>query len=382
MKLSNDVITAFGVGSISTLVAVLGVITIGQNSHAVKLSDITRLNRITDSIESSYIGEYTDKDIVDGVMHGALSNLDMYSDYMLGEDMRKVIEGDNLFAGIGCKMTFNAYNDTVKVTRVYSDSPAERAGILVDDIITKVDNIYANTVKFDELVDLVRGERGSSVLLTVLRDEDTLEIPVVRDDVYIPEVEWTIFEDNIGYLKLSAFNSSIVSDMKTALENLSSCDKVIFDLRGNSGGTVSDMVTVLGMMYPDELLCTMVYNNDVKQEIMSDAGAGVDFDFIVLCDKNTASCGEIVTQFLKDKGVVIVGEKTYGKGVSQSIIEVDDENFIKLTTSKVYSPEGVCWNEVGIEPDIEIEWNKETDYDKDNVIHLARLLLLSGDGYD
>lgn len=142
MKLSNDVITAFGVGSISTLVAVLGVITIGQNSHAVKLSDITRLNRITDSIESSYIGEYTDKDIVDGVMHGALSNLDMYSDYMLGEDMRKVTEGDNLFVGIGCKMTFNAYNDTVKVTRVYSDSPAERAGILVDDIITKVDNIY------------------------------------------------------------------------------------------------------------------------------------------------------------------------------------------------------------------------------------------------
>ena len=114
---------------------------------------------------------------------------------------------------------------------------------------------------------------------------------------------------------------------------------------------------------------------------MSDAGEGVDFDFIVLCDENTASCGEIVTQFLKDKGVVIVGEKTYGKGVSQSIIEVDDENFIKLTTSKVYSPEGVCWNEVGIEPDIEIEWNKETDYDKDNVIHLARLLL-SGGGYD
>lgn len=375
MRINNETITAFGAGSIVTLIVVLGGITISQNSHAVKLADIAVLNRITDSVEANYMGEYTDEDIVDGVFHGALSNLDVYSDYMSGEDMKKVIEGDNSFAGIGTRMKYNAYNETVKISRVYDDSPAQKAGIIVGDVITKIDDTYVNTLKFSDVVDLVRGERGSTVILKILRDEDEFEIPVVRDDVYIPDVEWHIFEDGIGYLKLSSFNSSIVSDMKTALKNLSDCSKVVFDLRGNSGGTVQDMLSVMSMMYPDTLLCTMVSNNDYKQEYYTSSGTGVDFNMIVLCDNGTASCGEIVVQFLKDQGVVAVGEETYGKGVSQSVINVDESNYIKLTTSMIFSPNGSCWNETGIKPDVEIDSNGETDIEKDNVIHMARLLL-------
>lgn len=370
---NESFIFGVGIGSVISTVVLLAAITIYQNSNVLKLSDISRINTMTSYIERFYNDEYSEEDIIDGIYHGVAMNLDAYSDYMVVEDIDDIFDGDNDFCGIGVRTNYNAYNDIVKISKVYPDSPSEKAGILENDVLLKVDDEYVSNIKFSELSDKIRGEKGTTVNLTILRNEDEIEISVERDEVYLPDVEYQILNNDTGYLKLSSFNSSIESDVEKALTDLSSCNNLILDLRGNTGGVVNDMVKFMGMLFPDSLLCKIVYKNGIEEEINIQSGkSGVDFNFIVLCDKDTASCGEIVVQYFKDNDYTIVGEKTYGKGVSQELFPIKSGvDSFKLTTGKVYSPNGVFWNGVGITPDYELEYNKETDILKDNIVSFA-----------
>lgn len=346
------------VGCISTLLVTLGVVTFMQNTNVVGSKDLTKLNRVTTTIKNEYYGEFTDEDILNGIFTGSCFNLDPYSSFLTLEQYHDVVDPNQQFVGIGINATYNKYTKVYKIAHVWEGSPAYMSGLKRNDIVEAIDGYDTYGLDLDMISDLIRGEVGTVVSLKVNRDGERLDIDIVRDHIDIPYAYARVLSEDIGYIKISSFTGTVAADFAEALESIAGVKGLVIDLRGNAGGTLACYKLVAEQILPSCTLQTLIRKNGKSEPLECESKLEEpEFKFVILCDSGTASCSESMIQAMVDLfGAKTVGEQTYGKGVAQEYFPIDDHSMLRLSIGYVESPNGIVWHDVGITPDVELEY--------------------------
>lgn len=303
------------------------------------------------------------------IYKGLLESLgDPYSVYYTEQEYEDLmVSTTGTYCGIGAGVSQDLTTMEVTITKVYKGTPAEEAGLKDGDKIISVEDVDAVTVSVDELVQHIRGEEGTSVHMVIYRPStaETLEFDVTRRVVELSSVEGEMLEDGIAYIEITEFQSktdeqfiAMVNDFKTQ-----GVKGLIVDVRANPGGLLSSVTNLLDAVLPKGLLVYVEDKYGNREEYTSDALC-LDVPMVVLVDQNSASASEIFAGALKDyEYATLVGKTTYGKGIVQNIIPLPDGDAVKLTTAKYFTPNGNYIHGVGIEPDIEVDYEYTGDTD-------------------
>lgn len=320
-------------------------------------------------IDKYYLGEIDEEKIKESTLKGYVEGLgDEYSEYIPKSDYDNFMTNiDGNYVGIGIYMAVYKDSDEIVVLSPIEDSPAEAAGIITGDIILKVNGVEYTGEQLDEASNAIKGEEGTKVKLEIKRNEEIIELEVERKKVVVNPVKSEIKEGNVGYIKLTSFDSQTSQEFKNRYEELiaKNIKSLIIDLRDNGGGIVQEALTIADYLLPKEskLLITV---NKKEKEVIEKAKMEpiVNVPVIVLVNENSASATEILTGALKDNGrAEIVGMTTFGKGVIQEVLTMTDGSALKLTTEEYYTPNRNKINKVGISPDVEVQNSDETGKD-------------------
>lgn len=347
-----------------TILVFLTVVNVNTKSIVATSTSVgsdQKLEYLITLIKQYYYEDVDDKTLQDGIYSGLLASLDdPYTEYYTEDeykDLMSTLSGN--YAGIGALLQKNLETGEVTITKVYSDTPAEAAGLLAGDSIVSADGYQAVDLTLDEFVQHIRGEEGTSVDLVISRDGEELNITSQRATISTPTVEYQMLENNIGYIAVSQFTEHTYDDFVKAYEDLESqgMTAVVFDMRNNGGGLVDSVVKILDYLLPEGTVVYTMDKYDKKVEYSSDAENFKDIPMTVLVNENTASAAEIFTGAIRDfEYGTIIGTQTYGKGIVQSTIDLEDGTAIKITTSRYYTPSGECIHGTGITPDIVLEY--------------------------
>ncbi|MBR5970148.1 MAG: S41 family peptidase [Lachnospiraceae bacterium] len=314
---------------------------------------------------------------------GLISSLgDPYAAYYTAEDRQAQLEQlSGVYYGIGAYVTMHQDVRRVYISGVIPDSPAEAAAIRENDIIWAVDGTSTEGMETEDVVLLIRGPEGTKVTLTLLRDNEEIEITVTRGKVESPTVTHEMMEDGIGYLQIREFDDITTSQFDKAMQELyaEGMRGLVLDLRSNPGGSLKAVVEICNLLLPEgEVVYTLdKYGN--RESYTSDGTHEIQIPLVVLVNGNSASASEILAGAIKDyeKGTLL-GTTTYGKGIVQRIFDFDDDTGVKLTVSDYYTPKGNNIHGVGIEPDVVLEFDPDA-YEKDetdNQLEEAKTLVL------
>ena len=245
------------------------------------------------------------------------------------------------------------------VLSTIKDSPAEKAGVKAEDIITAVNGTSTLDMELEEVSNSVKGEEGTDVTITVYRDGEYLDITMTRSQVKVYHVESKMLENNIGYISLFTFDEGCSDEFEANMDELinQGATKIIFDLRYNTGGIVDEALDIIDL-FVDKGDTTLIEMDGKGNEtvITSEKDKKYDVELVILTNEYTASSSEIVTGALVDNEVATtVGTTTYGKGVIQNVYSLSDGSVLKLTTTEYYTPNRNKINKVGIKPDYEVQ---------------------------
>lgn len=303
--------------------------------------------------------ENIDETLIDNALYGmSQSETDLHTTYMSRQEVESFTTGiDYGFVGIGVQ--YSTASDLNLITRVFHNSPADKAGVLPGDIIYSVDGVLAETLTSDEISDRVKGIEGTDVVMGFMRDNELIEITITRGAVN-NTAYGEMVDDTVGYLQLYSFGSSTAEEVAGYLEMMTEqgLKKLILDLRDNGGGYLEALVGVSGSFFPQGTIVMKEVYADGKVEYAK-AGKGMFKnieEIVVLVNGATASASEVLTMALKEQrdDVTILGTKTYGKGTVQVTHTFADGSALKYTTAKWTSPNDVWLHGEGITPDIEL----------------------------
>lgn len=354
-----------------------------SDNKVLNRKTIGKIEELLAYIDLYYNDEYDADDVRDAIYEGTLSGLgDPYSVYYTADDYKDLqISTSGNYYGIGAGLLQNAKTMEVTVSKVYEGTPAEDAGLEDGDQILKVDDVEATSMELSNLVKKIRGEEGTTVHLQIYRESsgETLEVDVKRANVDLPSVSYEMLDGSIGYIQISEFQSNTANQFKAAVKDLQSQDmkSMIVDVRSNPGGLITSVVDILDQILPEG---TVVYTEDKygKRENYTSDSNCLKLPIAVLVNENSASASEIFAGAIKDYNYgTLIGVKTFGKGIVQTVYPLEDGDAIKITTAKYYTPNGNYIHKVGITPDIEVEYNysgpKDEKYDKkyDNQLQKA-----------
>ena len=318
-------------------------------------------------IRSSYVGEYTDKKLFEGAMHGLVEGLDdPYSEYLDEKGFSHLNEvTDGTFGGIG--VVLGQRNKEFVVVSPMEGSPGAKAGIEAGDKILKVNDVDTKGRTLEDVVSTIRGKKGTSVkLLLEHKNGQQFTADIVRDDIKVQSVAGRMLPDSkIGYIRIAMFNENTGEEFKKAYEKLEQegMQATLLDLRHNPGGLLTECVKVSNYIVPkgpvvsitDKKGDTKVYESKLEK---------VKYPLAVLIDHGSASASEIVSAAVQDtKAGKLFGVKTYGKGCVQSVFHITTKTGLKLTTAMYYTPSGRSIHKVGVTPDVEIELPEKATVD-------------------
>jgi len=323
---------------------------------------ITKMAAIERIIREYYYAEVDASDLSNGVYDGMMASIgDKYSDYYSPEELKEVRQDNaGLYGGIGAYVGTDKETNMVVITSVMPGTPAEEYGLHANDIIYKVDGVDVSKMTSSEVVKLIRGPENSFVTITVVREgeSDYLDIDVERRIIESPTVKYEMLDDDIGYIQITEFDDVTADQFSEAITELNAMGMkaLLLDLRSNPGGNLTTCCDIASQMLPEGLI---VYTEDKygnRDEYKCDGTKEFDKPLVVLVNGYSASASEILTGAIKDYGIgTIMGETTFGKGIVQRIIPLEDGSAVKLTVSRYFTPKGNYIHEVGIEPDIEVE---------------------------
>ncbi len=332
--------------------------------EALPLDELRTFTEIFAKIKSDYVEPVDDKELLENAVRGMLEGLDPHSTYLDGESYNDLREGTSgEFGGLGIEVGME--NGFVKVISPIDDTPAHKAGIKAGDLIIKLDEKPVKGMSLSEAVDLMRGKPGDAIILTVIREneEKPLVFTIIRDVIKVKSVRSEILEPGFGYLRISSFQSHTVEGLRKAIDQLKQDNNnqlkgIILDLRNNPGGILNAAVGVTDMFINKGLI---VYTEgrikDSKLKYNAKPNAKLpDVPLVVLVNAGSASASEIVAGALQDHGRgIIMGEKTFGKGSVQTILPMNNNAALKLTTARYYTPNGRSIQASGVLPDIIID---------------------------
>lgn len=364
----------------------------GQTAENILNSDtVSKINELNAYIHAYYYEDAELEELRDGLYGGLVSGLgDKYSVYYNPEEYKQTqVSMSGQYYGIGAGLQQDEDTMIVSVKKIYEGTPSETAGLIEDDIILTVDGTDAASMEVTEVVKLIRGEEGTTVHLEVYRasTDEYLSFDVKRANVTLPSVASEMLENGIGYIQIESFEKDTAAQFEAAVAELGAqgMKSMIVDLRYNGGGLVDSVVQILDDILPEGLLVYTEDKNGGRYEYRSDGEKYLDYPLVVLINESSASASEIFAGAIKDYQYgTLIGTKTYGKGIVQTVFKLSDNDAVKLTTSKYFTPNGNYIHGVGIEPDIELKYeyldpDGETyEMQYDNQVQKA-IEVLSGD---
>lgn len=311
-------------------------------------------------IEKNYIGDLDEQKMLQEAIKGYVKGLgDEYSEYITSDEMKGFMEDTNgRYVGIGIYIANNTQTNQILVLMPMEGSPAQEAGIQSGDIIVKINGEEYKGDQLTEASNKMKGEEGSKVKLEILREDETIEIEVERKNIKVNHIESEMLSNQIGYLQLSTFDDGTAEEFKAKYEELQKqgAKSLIIDLRNNGGGIVKEATDIADMMIEKGKTLLITSSKNEEEEITkAQKDRSITIPVVVLVNKNSASASEILAAALKESdNAKIVGEKTYGKGVIQTIYTLSDGSGLKLTTNEYFTPNHNVINKIGITPDIEV----------------------------
>ena len=344
-------------------------------SEEEKYKYLDLFGQVFDRVRSSYVEEVSDQELIEKAIDGMLSGLDPHSGYM-NEDVWKEMQMDTKgkFGGLGIEITME--EGFVKVIAPIEDTPAYEAGILAGDYIIQIDDTPVFGLTLNEAVELMRGEKGETIKITISRENtEPFELVIVRDFIKIRSVKSEIV-DNVGYLRITSFNEQTEKGLKDAIKKIQSKNKIniigyVLDVRSNPGGLLTQAVKVTDIFLErGEIVSTRGRDKkDIRRYRAKKSDVTNGKPLVVLIDGGSASAAEIVAGALQDhRRAIIVGTQSFGKGSVQTIMPFQVSNSdnltgIRLTTARYYTPSGESIQGKGITPDIEIQQGEFESFD-------------------
>ena len=321
---------------------------------------IDLFGEVLDKINKEYVEEINQSDAMDAAINGVLQSLDPYSAYMTPETFQEMeTETSGKFGGLGIELGMEF--GVVKVITPMDDSPAEREGVKAGDYIVKINGIQVQGKTLTEAVELMRGPVGSKLEITVRRKgvKKALVFEITREIIEVKSVKSKVINNNVGYIRLTAFNDNSSKQIKDKIEKFKKkkINKYVLDLRNNPGGLLSQAVKISDFFLDNgEIVSTKSRKSSENKKYFAKKGDIINGEtLLVLINYGSASASEIVAGALKDhKRAILIGENSYGKGSVQSIIPLKNKGAIRLTISKYYLPSGKSISGTGITPDIEV----------------------------
>ena len=372
-----------------------------QKEGAGVPKQVSKVAQAYNLIKQNYLEDVEDKQLIEGAIKGMLTSLeDPYSSYMDTEMMEQFNEQiESSFEGIGAEVSM--VNETVTIVSPIKDSPAEKAGLRPNDQVLKVDGESLNGLNLNEAVAKIRGEKGSEVVLQILRQgvSEPFDVTIVRDTIPVETVYnkmETIDGKKTGVLEITNFSEHTAEEFTKQLEMLENegIEGLVIDVRGNPGGLLNVVQDILKLFVPKDIPYLQIEDqNGEKMPYYSELKEKKDYPISVLINEGSASASEILAVAMKEMGYDIVGAKSFGKGTVQQAVPLGDGSTIKLTFFKWLSPEGKWIHEKGVKPTIEVS---QPDYFYTNPIQIEETLtydqsddkianvqkMLKGLGYD
>ncbi len=334
-----------------------------EMASALPLEDLRTFTDVYARIKQDYVTDVDDSDLLKNAIRGMLSGLDPHSSYLDEEQFRELQIGTSgEFGGLGIEVGME--NGFVKVIAPIDDTPADRAGVKAGDLIIKLDDKSVKGLTLEEAVKLMRGKKGSDIVLTIVRDgEDApLDLTLTRDVIRVRSVRNRVLEPGYGYVRISNFQSKTTRGLLDALESLKKKNEgvelkgLVLDLRNNPGGVLTGAVGVSDVFLKDNKLIVYTEGRVEDSELKYAASTGDSLDgapLVVLINQGSASASEIVAGAMQDhERATVIGATSFGKGSVQTILPLNDSTALKLTTARYYTPLGRSIQSEGIVPDI------------------------------
>lgn len=326
-----------------------------------------KLNAIDSVLESFYFGDVNDETAKDNIYKAYLSSYgDKYTMYYTADEYKALKESTNgKFYGIGAVCQLSGEGGVLLVD-VYDNGAGYQAGLRSGDRVVNVDGRDITGMELSSAVALIKGDKGTSVTLEVIRGTERLTFSAVRDAVEAKTVSYTLLDNNIGYLSISQFEEVTTKQFKAAVEDLQSqgMKGLVIDIRNNPGGLLDTVVGMLKYMLPDGLI---VYTEDKqgnRKEYKGQDNDEFNLPLAVIVNGNSASASEIFAGAIQDYGKgTIIGTQTYGKGIVQTVKPLTDGSAIKFTIAKYFTPKGQDIHGKGVTPDMVVEYDTDADVD-------------------
>ncbi len=334
-----------------------------QAPEPVPIEELRAFAEIFGRIKQEYVEPVGDTELLEHAIRGMLSGLDPHSSYLDAEEYKELQIGTSgKFGGLGIEVGME--DGFVKVVAPIDDTPAQRAGVQAGDLIIRLDDKQVKGMSLDEAVEVMRGEPGTSITLTIIREHERkpITITIVRDIIQVISVKSRILEPGYAYIRIAHFQSHTPEDLLKAVKTLRAESKegvkgVVLDLRNNPGGVLSASVAVSDAFLEEGKIVYTMGRSQVSQLEYSATPGDVlqGAPMVVLVNGGSASASEIVAGALQDhKRAIVMGSRTFGKGSVQSIVPVTRGAAVKLTTARYYTPLGRSIQAEGIVPDIKL----------------------------
>ena len=353
----------------------------GVSSNSVaNAQTMNKLQVLEDTIDRYYLESVDEQTLEKGVYDGLVEALgDPYSTYYSSEELKELQDKtEGIYYGIGAYVGIDADTSLPRLTGIIEGTPAQESGLRAGDLLYKVDGEEVQGLELTQVVSKIKGEEGTSVHLTIIRDgaTDYLEVDVVRRKVESPTVNQKMLDGGIGYIQITEFDTVTLDQFTEALAVCrgSGMKGLILDLRGNPGGNLNTVCDIAREILPKGLIVYTEDKDGKRSEYTCDGTKEMKEPLVVLVDSGSASASEILAGAVKDYGIgTLVGTTTFGKGIVQRIISLSDGSAVKLTVSNYYTPNGNNIHKIGIEPDIEEKFDSEAYYNDgvDNQLNKA-----------
>jgi peptidase, S41 family len=338
------------------------------------LEEYMEIKQFENLIKQTYYKDTDDIDFVEGMKKGMVEQLgDPYSRYLNKEEFKRMMEDTaGNFVGIGVYIAPNKNGEIVVVSPI-KGTPAEKAGIKSGDIISTVDGKNYDAKTMNDAVKAMRGEKGKTVVVGILDSKRQYkEYKIVREDIKTETVFSRMLDNNLGYIQIKAFEERTASEFREHLTKLkkNNIKGLVLDLRSNPGGLVDQVTSVADQILPEALIVYSSNRVGEKQYAKSDNKESLKIPIVMLVNEGSASASEILSGALQDnKKATILGVNTFGKGVIQSILEMDKGGLV-ITTAQYFTPNGNVVDKKGIKPDVKVDY-KKTGENKDSQLDKA-----------
>jgi carboxyl-terminal processing protease len=379
MKISAKLVSSFA------LVGALSLVPVTASSFAAadttNYQELEKFMSVYERVKANYVDPVDDHTLIKGAIDGMLAALDPHSSYVEASDFDQLkATTDGNYGGLG--LTVSIEDGAVKVIAPTEDTPAWRAGIKAGDYITHINGELMYGLSLDEAVAKMKGDPGTKATLTIVRPgrDKPIDVSIVRERIELRPVKWEI-KDGVGYINLNTFTGNVAEQTKAALVAI---DKAtgghplgyVVDLRDNPGGLLDQAVDVADdFLDSGEIVSQRGRSkDDIERYYARPGDMAHGLPVIVLTDAGTASASEIVAGALQDhRRAIVMGEKSFGKGSVQTVVQTGPDSALRLTTGRYYTPSGRSVQAGGIQPDIEVPQLSDPDYKYRKVVREADL---------